>query len=1008
MNEFQAPDTLRDFRPLLLACEAIGWLHMTGKAKKDFLQGHGGQKNTYDYKQWHKNENPPFPWDDLLQWVKNNYQKSSSSNIEWPTTLTAFISEHAEGQSKQNLVGLLQAGHAMASGIEKNLPNDTSQYLGQAITHMWLSTAFGHPVRNLLANPPDLLTDTGWKDLLTKINDLLVELKRLGSNSSSNDIDGWRRWRDEAVGPDGWLRTAFTSTLAETRLPNNDVTLFDQSYVAAALFKSAAAGVVLEGASFPFPWSNIKLKQETRWRLLTVGIGADHYESRAVKIGDWTGSRLAIDEFFTTVCSLVEVDLAAGSLLYRDGVTCVFSFPGERFNYGNQKYQGGDLQIGQWQSWLTEQIDGYARAAGIETPPYCSISEPSRSLVTMTAEIRKARETMAVPLHRNWQIPGDDSSYGHVCPVCLVRKNGSKTDKQKPCKYCSNRRTHRLGMWLDAKQNSDTIWISEVADANDRAALVTMSLDIEPWLDGKRLDSLRTQAIPEWQEFNSVLDSKPNPSDPSTCYSSILQYLKGKLPSFDKKDPVLCSLQEGYQHEKDWPSFFSKIVEDRADAPEWNELDDDKRAAWLTHQLFCKLASPGRVYRFWRQTEEFFKNLLAEFHEAAAVDQNHWRTRRLLLKPTATSSSWRNGEPYSGRCDGKPFDLLYRQEKGDFITIFNLSRILESTQLKDVLKNKTITLKNDDNEPVDDLTVQSVEEAPDNLCCYHPLIPLEISPLRCRVILPLEAASACVDLAIARWKEQFARVWDRLPLKVGVAAFPRMTPFQAVIETTRNIEDDLDERNKPEVWQVKGCETREGITNLRLTSLDHKHETLHTVPISLPDGREDVFYPYLAVENKEVRSPLDFRHPEGQIFSHAKDLRNGDRVLVYPSLVATLFMDNTAVRFEPINLQPLSEWTRMRDLWNLIEKHIPSQTALRGVWSELMERRFAWQGPDGTWLEGGMTAWLDLARALFHERLGLRGACLETLVQAAGEGLLEWSLEWHMSVLKKHVSGGDQ
>jgi hypothetical protein len=68
-----------------------------------------------------------------------------------------------------------------------------------------------------------------------------------------------------------------------------------------------------------------------------------------------------------------------------------------------------------------------------------------------------------------------------------------------------------------------------------------------------------------------------------------------------------------------------------------------------------------------------------------------------------------------------------------------------------------------------------------------------------------------------------------------------------------------------------------------------------------------------------------------------------------------------------------------------------------------MERRGAWQGPDGKWLEGGKTAWLDLARALFHERLGIRGACLETLVAAAEDGLLDWSLEWHMSVLKEQV-----
>ncbi len=118
-------------------------------------------------------------------------------------------------------------------------------------------------------------------------------------------------------------------------------------------------------------------------------------------------------------------------------------------------------------------------------------------------------------------------------------------------------------------------------------------------------------------------------------------------------------------------------------------------------------------------------------------------------------------------------------------------------------------------------------------------------------------------------------------------------------------------------------------------------------------------------------------------------------------------MDSARKRFEPLCRRNLREWLRMRDLWRLISRHAPSQTALRGAWSEIIERREAWQGPDGTWFEGGKTAWLDFARAVFHERLGVRGTCLETLVEAAGDELLDWSLEWHMGVLKKQVSGGD-
>lgn len=1008
MTGFQLPDTLRQHRPLLLACEAIGWLHMTGKARIDFLREHGGQKNNYDYKKWHEQENPPFPWDNLLQWVQNNYQKSSANNIEWPATLTGFISEHADGKSKPNLVGLLQAGHAMASGIEKqSFPQRTVEYLGQDVTHMWLSTAFGHPVRNLLADPPELLTESGWKRLLEQVRNLLTELQQLGDNGSPNDIDGWWRWRDGAVGLKGWLRKELSSTLAETRLPNNDVTLFDQSYVAAALFKSASAGAILEGNSFP--WSSNGLKQQTRWRLLTIGIGADHYEARAVKIGDWTGAQLALDEFFTRVCKLVEVDLTVGSLLYRDGETCVFSFPGERFGHDDkQGYQGGDLQIADWQSWLSEQMDGYARDANLEMPPYCHISEPSRSLVGMTAEIRKARETVIVPLHRNWQIPGQDVSDGHVCPVCLVRRTRSGTDKQMPCDPCKARRTHRLDMWLEGKFGSDSIWISEVSDANDRVALVTMSLDIEPWLDGTRLDALRTQAIPEWRKFNPVLRDQPNPIDPSTCFGSLFQHIKGKLQSFDNADPVLSNLQEGYQHERDWPSFFSKIVEDRTDSPQWNAIDESGRAGWLTHQLLRKLASPGRIYRFEWQAEDFFKALLAEFREIAAADQNRWRVRRLVIKPeNGSSGSWQDRQTYGGRYGDAPVSLLYREQTKDFLAICNLARLLKPEQDKNSLNGITLELKADDSVRAKQLVVQSATDDAGALGVYHPVIPLDLSPVRFRVLLPLEAVSGCVDRTIEAWRDQFARVWDRLPLRVGVVAFPRMTPFQAVIDAARNMEADL-AVSEHETWRVTGCETREGVTALNMKSLDHRQELLQTMPTRLPDGREDVFYPYLSVEDRKARFPLDFQHPDGRVFRHVKDLRGGDGVLVYPSLITTLFMDGTAKRFEPLRRRNLREWLRMRDLWRLIGRHAPSQTALRGAWSEIVERREAWQGPDGTWLEGGKTAWLDFVRAVFHERLGVRGACLETLVEAAGDGLLDWSLEWHMSVLKKQVSGGDR
>jgi hypothetical protein len=997
MSEFAPASTLRAHRPLLLAMEAVGWLHMAGKARVEFLREQAGQQAGYDDRRWHENESPPFPWHDLLEWAKTQFANVDGVAVGWPATLTDFLTKHRD-TGGSGLLGLLQAGHAMASGIEKNLPKATSNYLGQDATHLWLSSAFGQPARNLLIDPPEVLTEAGWGRLVREIGRVLEELKSLGTGGTT-DVQTWQRWREAAIGSSSHLRRAFSSTLAETRLPNNDVTLWDQSFTAAALFKSAVAGAVLEGSAFP--WTESAVKQNTLWSLLTVGLGADHYEARAVRIGDWTGARLTLDDFFERVRTLVEFDLGVGSLLYRDGSVQVFSFPGERSTGG----AASALDAEHWQNWLQSEIDDFARDLDLETPPHCRISGSTRTLVPMTGEIRGVKGTLAVPVHRAWDVTKSGGN-GHVCPVCLVRHTGRTNDKQEPCKPCRDRRTHRLDAWLRNELSGDTIWISELADAHDRVALVTLSLDLEPWLDGSRLDALRTQAVPEWRRHNPTLPSKANPIDPDQPFVSLIGYVRGKLSAHDKQDPVLRSLQDGYQHEKDWPTFFAKVVEDRSQAPSWDGLDKDGRAGWLVHQLFRKLASPGRVHRFWRQAEEFFTGLLADFREAASRDANRWRTRRLVLEPDdASKTGWQDREVYGGRWSdrpGAPIDLLYRADLGGFVTAANLARTLCAHEAAGVFKGAEITLRDDEGRERA-IRVGRVRDNAGALGVYHPVIPLDLSPIRFRVLLPLDAASVCVDRAAEVWNERFARVWDRLPLRVGIVAFPRMTPFQAVIEAARNVEDEL-ERGEPELWRVAEHDARDGVVALHLRRPDPAGgDELRTVPVSVADGRTDVFYPYFAVEDRTPRLPLDFQHPDGQVYRHASDLRTGDGICVFPARVGTVFLEGTAQRFDEIPARPLSEWGRMRATWLLVSRATPSLTALRGAWAELAARQESWRTPEGEWLGDGRRVWADLVRCVLRDRLRIGGAALDALVEAAEDGVLVWALEWHMSALKERI-----
>jgi hypothetical protein len=1012
-------DILRQHRPLLLACETIGWLHMTGKAHEDFLEEKGGRPQGYKYEYWPSKFDPPVPWQKLLEWLTQRFPLNPDA---WPVRLADFLEKHAK--RNPGLLGLLQAGHAMASGIEKNLPRRTSWYLAQDATQMWLSSPFGQPLRNLLGDRrPEVLSAEGRKKLSQGITGILKELRSLGSGGAA-DQEEWRKWREAAIGPNSYLRAAFTSTVAETRLPNNDVTLWDQSYVAAALFKSAVAAALL--ASGAFPWSDPNLKGKMLWRVLIIGLGARHYEARAVKIGDCLGARADIERFFDRARSLIEVDLALGAMVFRDSETMAFTFPGllDDPNLSGDDSGLSGSEAGLLRASIEHELKRMAKDLKLETSVCCQLSPTTRSFVKMVSHLRNAREQLAVPIfppppdiHAD---PHEQTS--HVCPVCQVRFNVSRPRdgthnirKQRVCSVCERRRQERVPEWLD--RAGETIWISELADQNDRVALLTLSLDLEPWLQGERTDSLRAQAIGHWRDSNTQIripGQRKNPWDPNQPFASLLGYLQRHLnriaPHYSihksKLDPVLRSLQDGYEHHCSMESFFWGVVEDRAphEMPDWSRLNHRERAAWLTHQLFRKLSSPGRIYRFQRTAEGFFDGLLQCFEKLVTEDRNPWRVKRLFLRPLQGPGQppWTDRHTYAGRWKESPIELLYLADKGRFVTIANLARSLGRSESKEALvpvEEESLKLWADDGQ-TSDLQVEAVEEAAE-LSDYAPLIVLDRTPLRFRVLVPLDRGTACVQQAIAMWREQFGRVWDRLPLRVGVVAFPRKTPFQAVIEAARFLEARM-AAAREERWRVVDTA---GCAQCAVTILEGPKGNRETVatPITLPDGREDVFYPYVRVEDSKLRHPLDFRHPKGRIFRHVRDLEPGDEIVVNPSLFASVFLDTTARRFEPLDPRPLGDFERMTRAWKLLRRVSPSITALRALGFELGRMRSSWRDPDNEPLPGADDQRTRLGRALLQSFPGITPAELDALGEALQSGILEWSIDWHLIWLKERL-----
>src|SRR5690606_35029498 len=283
----------------------------------------------------------------------------------------------------------------------------------------------------------------------------------------------------------------------------------------------------------------------------------------------------------------------------------------------------------------------------------------------------------------------------------------------------------------------------------------------------------------------------------------------------------------------------------------WYEINNDSQrvAAWLTHQLFRKNASPGRVHRFWRTARAFFSEALKELRSLVSKPCGN-RTRRLKLELShlGSASNCRDkGEVYSGRlpfAPDAPFEVLCCGNH--FVTVCNLARVLGAKEEAAKLKGEQFDARGDDAErerfrfTID--RVEAIENGP--MATYHPLIVLEENPERFRVLVPLQAADACVEHVISKWRREMARVWDRLPLRVGVIAFPRKTPFQAVIEATRDVEDDL-AVGGIEKWRVVRV-TRAATTTISFECPNRACEVVD-LPPQLADGRDDVYYPNVAV-----------------------------------------------------------------------------------------------------------------------------------------------------------------
>jgi CRISPR-associated Csx11 family protein len=1008
-------DVLRQHRDALLRAEVAAWLHMLGKFHEDFLNGNQDLDIQIP---------PDLPTtypnlDHLLRtpWTGPIWNGLGIKELQ-ANSLSIFdlAKEHRNPQAPTGLQRLLQDAHGRGSGIEKGVLN---RFAPEQIGVVYLATALGQETRvdlHELQNKRQALYNF-LQDQLHQLQDLPAKLRNLSSSSEEEAFSKkfWRNFRPRFIQR---LEQDFRTTVAETRRPLNDVTLFDQTAASVAFFKAALAQNLLVGWQDPYQQN---VAQKYHWRLLRIGINGSAFWGQVSRIPDLLSRKALIRSALDEVQVFLEEIYPLGNEIYRDEDGSVFIVP-DVTDLLRALVNGQTLEI-----YLQQLV---AQALSGEATGTITMSHRTRNTLCfgemVTAEL--PHPTPQLSQVKEWW---RDIFYGRdLCPVCGLRSQGptEKALERKVCDTCEQRRTDRSKEW-----NTDlttTIWTDEVANEHGRLALIVGRFGLETWLKGSALNSV-LMFDPSQRELNDRERNKKY----QFSYSDLLKEIQDALSppkinqTLGKWAPLLDNLiltdaRGGF-------TKFNEIYDLYVSDTDLNRNRNTKEPGLFALAILRQPPSFARLRRIWETTRTFWQEvlptnpgrILADSLVANKVGKGGPRLE--IIPENRNNLNLGPFHTYELVVNGIPLSVVWDDTKKRFITCDNLDYLAKPEQLgqpvKDALeaqKGASLTLE----EPVGygaknkvwgTITIKDVQELPDR---YVPAIPILAEPRTFMALVPADKALEVVKAIKEKYEREMGKVRNRLPLTLGVVYFGRRIPLAAALDAGRRMlqRPAIEVMCKVKNVEPPNCTDQNWPRERRITLELNEQEITLSVPTVMGDGQtHDVWYPYWRVEGRPTNRTRWFIGPDSEHWVHICDLEPGDQVSFLPSTFDYEFLDTTARRFEvsydasgqrrgperrqrPYLLEQLDE---LEQAWQDISRLSKSQ--IHAVISTIETKREMWQKPSGA---GALALpGADVFRQFVCDTLREAGVYSDSLERAALNGMLRDALEIHLEIMKEEL-----
>jgi len=619
-------DRLERYRDEILKAEIGALLFNLGKTHIGFWKEKNGKvyfnvddesfKNIFgfklfsEYKKYYKkNEDlgkSPFEYElekyglkDFIfsKQIKFPFDIDGKSEIKWVSFFKGDALEDNE-DGKEFIQKIFFRGcENINSGIDKGSPLDNKQLEPP----FWRSNAFGSFKEEIKEHYFD-------KRRLCFYANLLSFLSSNGYFQNPN----WQEIRNFILKE---IKNWYSHLLSDSRFPINDVSLFDQAYMTASMFKAALAGLLLntnESKEYK------KNPQTIKWQILGIQYDKLALSEKALKPAHILWYRENAKNADDEVKKIIELEYALGNEIYRDESGIYFIVP---------EGIGDETLSNDLQEVKDKILNAFNNIFNDEIYPYIGLTKPSRGTMNLTFLLDKAKENfLKADYSKKSQVCVRGNAIG-ICQICRCRlvRDKKEEDETLMCDICKDRKKGRVERWLE-NQNGETIWIGELADKNNQVALVNLKFELIEWLNGDMLGSFITQKLsfPINENCNSyqelIISLSQDIKDNKRLNQTCIKEYHTNIPNIPLKTLIQNWVLERSIGDK-WEKFIIDNLSDKSAIEfdnrkiHWYKLNDiDIRffSKIILQFILRKNPSPARLRRIWESTSNFFKEVQQE------------------------------------------------------------------------------------------------------------------------------------------------------------------------------------------------------------------------------------------------------------------------------------------------------------------------------------------------------------------------------------------------------------